>query len=157
MKYKYVLTLIAIFIAFLLPIEVINLMPDGIKEIERTEPAEALQIKLEPKTIIDTIPEPKPTTQPVNVSGACIDWITSAGITDVANAMELIRRESNCNPQAVNQSSGACGIAQELPCGKSGCQLGDGPCQIKWMANYVYARYGSFTNAIAFHNNNGWY
>jgi len=90
-------------------------------------------------------------------SGVCSDWIASAGITDVNNANELISRESGCNPYARNSSSGACGVAQELPCGKSGCALGDGACQIKWMNSYVIGRYGSWANAVAFHSQNSWY
>lgn len=90
-------------------------------------------------------------------SGNCDSWIAEAGISDIANAKELLRRESNCNPNAVNPSSGACGLAQELPCGKSGCQLGDGGCQMKWMKSYVDRRYGSFAAAIEFHNSNNWY
>jgi hypothetical protein len=89
--------------------------------------------------------------------GSCADWIAGAGINDMANAAELIRRESGCNPHAMNSSSGACGIAQELPCGKSGCQLGDGACQVKWMNTYVTGRYGSWAAAVAFHNANNWY
>ncbi len=96
-------------------------------------------------------------TQVAIATGNCDTWIAEAGITEVASAKELIRRESNCNPNAVNSSSGACGIAQELPCGKSGCQLGDGACQVKWMKSYVYARYGSFRNAVAWHNSKNWY
>lgn len=93
----------------------------------------------------------------VSVSGSCGDWIRAAGISDLANANELIRRESGCNPNAVNPTSGACGVAQELPCGKSGCSLGDGACQVKWMNTYVLARYGSWANAVGFHNRNNWY
>lgn len=96
-------------------------------------------------------------TQVAVATGNCDTWIAEAGITEVASARELIRRESHCNPNAVNSSSGACGIAQELPCGKSGCGLGNGACQVKWMKSYVYARYGSFANAIAWHNSHNWY
>lgn len=90
-------------------------------------------------------------------NGDCGSWLASAGVTDLASAHELIRRESNCNPYAVNSSSGACGVAQELPCGKSGCKLGDGACQVKWMASYVKQRYGSWSAALAFHSRNSWY
>jgi hypothetical protein len=96
-------------------------------------------------------------TATASASGNCATWIAQAGISDTANAIELIRRESNCNPNAVNSSSGACGVAQELPCGKSGCSMGDGACQVKWMNNYVSQRYGSWANAVAFHNANNWY
>lgn len=93
----------------------------------------------------------------VAVSGNCSDWLAQAGVSDIQNAMELIRRESGCNPNAVNPSSGACGVAQELPCGKSGCSLGDGACQVRWMNSYVANRYGSWANAVAFHNSRNWY
>lgn len=90
-------------------------------------------------------------------SGTCAEWIAAAGITDVGNAMELINRESGCNPAAVNKSSGACGVAQELPCGKSGCSRSDGACQVKWMNSYVVNRYGSWAGAVAWHNSHNWY
>lgn len=92
--------------------------------------------------------------------GSCEAWIAAAGITEVASARELIRRESGCNPNAVNRSSGACGVAQELDCGKSGCSTppnGDGACQVAWMHRYVLSRYGSWGAAIAFHDRNDWY
>lgn len=91
------------------------------------------------------------------VGGSCEQWMAQAGVNDLASARELIRRESGCNPNAVNRSSGACGIAQELPCGKSGCGLGNPVCQIKWMQNYVNARYGGWANAIVWHNAHHWY
>lgn len=94
---------------------------------------------------------------PVAVTGTCSQWIAAAGITDVGNAAELIRRESGCNPNAVNRSSGACCVAQELPCGKSGCALEDGACQVRWMDGYVKNRYGSWAGAVAFHNSHNWY
>lgn len=93
----------------------------------------------------------------VQVSGSCSQWIAEAGITDVADAMTLINMESRCNAWAVNPSSGACNVAQELPCGKSGCALGDGACSVKWLNQYVIDRYGSLASAVAFHNANGWY
>lgn len=86
---------------------------------------------------------------PTAFQGNCVDWVTQAGISDVESAMALIRGESGCNPKSVNSSSGACGVAQELPCGKSGCQLGDGACQIRWMDGYVKNRYGTWANAYA--------
>lgn len=89
--------------------------------------------------------------------GSCADWIAGAGISEVGSANELIRRESGCNPYARNASSGACGVAQELPCGKSGCSLGDGACQVKWMNSYVISRYGSWAAAVSFHDRNNWY
>ena len=103
---------------------------------------------------------PKPTqAAPVRVqaSGSCSDWLAQAGVTDIASAMTLIQRESGCNPNAVNPSSGACGVAQELPCGKSGCGLGNGACQVAWMHRYVQGRYGTWANALGHSYSVGWY
>ena len=97
-------------------------------------------------------------TQTVQASsGNCADWIAQAGITEVSMANELIRRESNCNPNVINPSSGSCGVAQELPCGKSGCSLGDGACQVRWMNSYIQSRYGSWSAAVAHHDAKNWY
>ena len=93
----------------------------------------------------------------VAVSGNCSTWLAQAGVSDISNAMWLINKESGCNPNAVNSSSGACGVGQELPCGKSGCSLGDGACQVKWMSSYVSGRYGTWANAVAWHLSHGWY
>jgi hypothetical protein len=87
----------------------------------------------------------------------CSELMSQAGVTDTLYASILIDKESNCNPYAVNASSGACGIAQELPCGKSGCKWGDAVCQVKWMQSYVFNRYGSWEKAVRFHERNNWY
>lgn len=120
-------------------------------KLERKEQERLAHAKLQQATVRAT------GTAVAHASGNCATWIANAGIADTHNAIELIRRESNCNPNAVNPSSGACGVAQELPCGKSGCSLGDGACQVRWMNNYVAQRYGSWANAVAFHNKMNWY
>lgn len=92
-----------------------------------------------------------------NLGGSCDEWIKAAGIKEISAAKELIRRESQCNPYAVNKSSGACNVAQELPCGKSGCKLGDGACSVGWMNQYCLNRYGSWAAALRHHDSHGWY
>lgn len=111
------------------------------------------QARLDAAKVVTKVAQPRV----VAVNGSCSDWLAQAGVTDTINALELIYRESGCNPNAVNKSSGACGVGQELPCGKSGCSLGDGACQVAWMQRYVFARYGSWANAVAFHNSHNWY
>lgn len=131
------------------------------------------KLKIEPKVeVIEEQPEvqvaqvevappvqPAPVAKPV--SGSCEDWMTQAGVTDMASAAELIRRESNCRVNALNPSSGAYGIPQSLPASKmasAGEDWQTNPVtQIKWMQNYVTARYGSWANAVAFHDRNNWY
>lgn len=90
-------------------------------------------------------------------NGNCHDWMKQAGITDMHNGYILIMRESSCNPNAVNPSSGACGIAQALPCSKKPGQWNDPVNSMRWMQQYVMARYGSWANAVAFHDRNNWY
>lgn len=128
-------------------------------EAEKAKLQSDLQAKLDAKnrTVAQYTAGAVETATAAPSQGSCAEWIAAAGIADVANANELIRRESGCNPLAVNSSSGACGIAQELPCGKSGCSITDGACQVRWMNSYVSGRYGSWANAVAFHNANNWY
>ena len=58
----------------------------------------------------------------------------------------IISHESNWNPYSVNAYSGACGLAQEYPCGKSGCSLGDAVCQLRWANGYAN-KYGGWAGA----------
>ena len=121
-----------------------------------------LQAKREAQAAAITVAQTQQLTQrkqntAVAVSGTCDDWLASAGVSDLNSARTLISRESGCNPNAVNPSSGACGVAQELPCGKSGCSLGDGACQVRWMNSYVHSRYGSWANALGHSYQHNWY
>ena len=118
------------------------------------------------KTVIKEVVTEQPVKQVVvvgakvaaNVAGNCGEWLAQAGITD-SDAVQLIGRESGCNPGAVNRSSGACGIPQALPCSKLKCPLDatGAVCQLQWMQNYVMGRYGSWAKARAFHDARGWY
>lgn len=87
----------------------------------------------------------------------CPTWLAQAGIPATATVLELIRRESGCNPHAVNPSSGACGIGQQLPCGKWAGAWNDPIAGLQAMNSYVIGRYGSWENALAWHNANNWY
>lgn len=69
----------------------------------------------------------------------------------------LIEKESGWNPYAINQSSGACGIPQSLPCSKMDCERWDYECQLEWMANYIEDRYETPMKALAFHFEKNWY
>jgi hypothetical protein len=122
--------------------------------VERKRAEDAKRVEESKKVVVP--PKPVPTQAPVvAASGSCLDWMTQAGVMDTSNAYTLILRESGCNPNAVNRSSGACGIPQALPCSKLGTN--DPVEQIRWMQQYVIRRYGSWANAVAFHNANNWY
>ena len=71
--------------------------------------------------------------------------------------MFIYQHESGNDPYAVNQSSGACGLAQALPCSKMPCELGDYNCQDQWATNYMLERYGSWINAYNFWLEHNWW
>lgn len=100
-------------------------------------------------------------TQPVSSTSSSVkDRVKSAaesrGWGNQWNALdELIHRESTWNAQAINPTSGACGLFQALPCSKMG---GMGISnQINWGLNYIENRYGSPVNALGHHNSHNWY
>lgn len=72
-------------------------------------------------------------------------------------AIELIQRESSWTVGIINPDSGACGLQQELPCGKSGCDVNDATCGLSWQWDYVQQRYGDYFGAIVFHDLNNYY
>jgi hypothetical protein len=92
-------------------------------------------------------------------TGSHEELMAEAGIaaSDFANADWTVSHESGWNPYAVEPTSGACHLGQELPCGKSGCAVTDEVCQLRWMNSYVLARYGSWSAEVAFHEENGYY
>ena len=84
-------------------------------------------------------------------SGSCAEWMAQAGIPLTTATQQLILRESGCRYNAINPSSGACGIPQAYPCSKLPCSLdaSGAVCQLSWMDNYVKSRYGSWENAYS--------
>lgn len=129
-------------------IELQKQIDDLRQRVEAKKALEAAQIAQTP-----TFP-PAPVAQ---ASGSCGEWMAQAGVTDMASASIIINRESGCNPNAVNKSSGAYGIPQALPASKI-AHCGSNPvCQIQWMQDYVNRRYGGWAGAVAHSNSKGWY
>lgn len=105
-------------------------------------------------------PEPAPTpaaTQPDPGDHQGLLQLAGIDPNDWAAVDWTVTVESSWNPYAQEPSTGACGLAQELPCGKSGCALGDEVCELRWMNTYVLARYGSWWGEVAFHKANNYY
>lgn len=126
------------------PTEQVEEAPDA---TEAPEAEVAVEVVEQPSTVAeDSVPV-----------GSCRDWMVQAGITDMDNAYILIMNESSCNPNAVNPTSGACGIGQQLPCGKWEHQWNDPVGAMIDMQNYVMNRYGSWANALQFHYSHNWY
>lgn len=111
----------------------------------------------------DCIPKKAPrktvSTHTGNWVEQCHVWAAEVGIHLNSWAIELLDRESNCDPTVWNYAgSGACGIPQSLPCSKMPQGINTPPPQqIKWMHDYVMARYGSWQAAVAFHDRMNWY
>jgi uncharacterized protein YabE (DUF348 family) len=88
-----------------------------------------------------------------------IKWLKSAGIAeeDWGYVDYIVTKESTWRPDAVNKSSGACGLVQALPCSKLGANWSDPVVALKWQAQYVNERYGGYRQAYEFWTRNKWY
>lgn len=76
--------------------------------------------------------------------------------SEISNALSIASRESGCNPQAVNRTSGACNVFQEYTCGKWG-GLSNVDAHIRGADGYAKARYGSWAGAYSFWQANKWW
>lgn len=123
-----------------------------------------LQVKLKKESKIAQAAEAAlqavtPKAQASSVTGTKADWMAQAGIpeSEWANVDSIVSRESGWNPNAVNKSSGACGLGQQLPCGKWAGAWNDPVAALRAMTGYVNARYGGWSGAVAFWNSRHWY
>ena len=93
------------------------------------------------------------------VAGNKESWLRASGIPESEwwAVDSIVSRESGWNPNAVNSSSGACGLGQQLPCGKWAGAWNDPVAALKAQYGYVKARYGGYPQAVAFWNSNHWY
>lgn len=84
-------------------------------------------------------------------SGSHEDWMAQAGISpsDYGYVDYIVKHESGWNPNAVNASSGACGLGQQLPCGKWAGEWNDPIAALVAMKGYAIDRYGSWSGAYA--------
>lgn len=98
----------------------------------------------------------KEVTPPVTVVEAVQPEIPAPMPEDQAKAY-IYQHESGNNPESINQSSGACGLGQALPCSKLPCSLSDYACQDAWFTDYMLSRYGSWANAQSFWEANGYW
>lgn len=123
-----------------------------------------LQVKLKKESKIAQAAEAAlqavtPKAQASSVTGTKADWMAQAGIpeSEWTNVDSIVTRESGWNPNAVNKSSGACGLGQQLPCGKWAGAWNDPVAALRAMTGYVNSRYGGWSGAVAFWNSRHWY
>lgn len=149
------------------PVQINNQEPQAVKaaqvdkasvKLPATERTQAKPETVEPTG--DVVQEVKPVPQPTPPAPSLSEeMMAAAGIpqSDWAAVDYIVHHESTWRPAVVNESSGSCGLVQELPCGKSGCTLGDGVCQLKWASKYATSRYGSWSGAQAYWQANRWW
>ena len=112
----------------------------------------------EPKTQIEVVGIKEETLQYTG-GGSQSEWLAASAIPQSSwgAADFIVSQESGWNPNAVNSSSGACGLAQALPCSKVPGNPYDPVNSLNWMNGYVMGRYGSWEAAVSFKRVNGWY
>lgn len=149
-----------------------SLHKERLKTAEKAKEIESLKANLQAKKereaeqarIASEQPAPAQATQnkpapAVQVSGNKHYWLAASGIpqTHWGYVDSIVSRESSWNPNSVNKSSGACGLGQQLPCGKWPGAWNDPVAALKAMNSYVVGRYGGWPQAVAFWNAKGWY
>ncbi|MGV9001552.1 MAG: ubiquitin-like domain-containing protein [Candidatus Saccharimonadaceae bacterium] len=100
----------------------------------------------------------KPKTLPYTGGGSKTDWLAASSIAQEnwGYADFLVGKESGWNPNAVNKSSGACGLVQALPCSKLGPSWNNPVVALNWANGYVN-RYGGWEGAYNFWLTHYWY
>ncbi|HMN29485.1 MAG TPA: transglycosylase SLT domain-containing protein [Caldilineaceae bacterium] len=119
-----------------------------------------------PEINAEVIPAPTPVPTAVVVSkpvtapqvsrpqGTKYDWMAAAGIpqSDWEYVDYIVTHESGWRPNAVNSSSGACGLMQFLPCSieKAGANWSDPINALVRGHAYAIRRYGSWYGGYKF-------
>lgn len=126
------------------------------KEVSRKEIASVVTKKPVKQVMIVGTKSP---LVPYTGGGDKTTWLTASNIPEDmwGYADAIVTRESTWNPNATNASSGACGLAQALPCSKVSGNPYNPVDSLNWMNDYVNGRYGGWKQAYDFWNANHWY
>jgi uncharacterized protein YabE (DUF348 family) len=86
---------------------------------------------------------------PYSGGGTKTEWLSQSNIPSESWGMTdyIVGRESGWNPNSINRSSGACGLAQALPCSKVPGNPYNPTDSLNWMNDYVNGRYGGWQGA----------
>lgn len=101
-----------------------------------------------PPAIVIVVEDPKD-----SVRGAIATVSRGISRRDMYCALEIARRESRYNKDSYNPRSGARGVYQLLH-GKKNWTLNK---QIQMAVKYMKHRYGTWCQALKFHNLHGWW
>lgn len=134
-----------------------SLKEERLKTDENRKEIESLKASLQVKKAKSQTVQHSVAVAPV--TGNKASWLAASGIPEHewSYVDSIVTRESGWNPNAVNKSSGACGLGQQLPCGKWSGAWNDPVAALKAMNGYVHGRYGSWAGAVAFWGVNHWY
>jgi uncharacterized protein YabE (DUF348 family) len=126
------------------------------QEVSRTEIASIVTVQ--PQNQVEVVGS-KPNTLPYTGGGSKTEWLAASNIPEASwgYADFMVSKESGWNPNAVNKSSGACGLAQALPCSKVPGNPYNPVDSLNWMNSYVNGRYGGWQGAYNFWNAKHWY
>lgn len=129
---------------------------EGGHEVSRAELASVVTI--EPKKQVEVVGTKSEYMQYTGGGNKDV-WLSASVIPrdQWGYAEWLVQKESGWNPNAVNRSSGACGLAQALPCSKVGSDPHNPVVSLNWMHSYVMGRYGSWAAAVEHSKSRGWY
>lgn len=101
---------------------------------------------------------------PYTGSGQKTDWMRAAGIpeSDWGYVDYIIQKESNWNPNSVNKNTGACGLAQAMPCSKVPGNPLDPVDNLRWANGYAhtcvsYRMYCGWEGAYSFWITHRWW
>lgn len=92
--------------------------------------------------------------------GSKEEWMSAAGISesDWGYVDYIVSKESSWNPNAINSSSGACGLVQIMPLHTAAYETCTDPvANLSWANNYASYRYGGWAGAYEFWINNHWW
>lgn len=92
--------------------------------------------------------------------GSQQEWMAAAGIaeSDWGYVDYIVRKESGWNPNAINSSSGACGLVQIMPLHTAAyANCTDPVANLSWANGYANGRYGGWAGAYDFWVNNSWW
>ena len=136
-----------------------SLKEERLKSENLNKENESLKANLQAKKAAQRPVASKPIVAATNVTGDKASWLAASGIPqhEWGHVDSIVTRESGWNPNAVNKSSGACGLGQQLPCGKWAGAWNDPVAALQAMNGYVHGRYGSWAGAVAFWQANRWY
>ncbi|MFZ2126194.1 MAG: ubiquitin-like domain-containing protein [Candidatus Microsaccharimonas sp.] len=128
---------------------------DGI-EVSRVEIASL--VTLQPVKQVEVVGV-KVKVMPYTGGGTKTEWLAASNIPQESwgYADFMVQKESGWNPNAINKSSGACGLAQALPCSKVPGDPYNPVNSLNWMNSYVNGRYGGWQGAYNFWVANHWY